>query len=215
MSTDYNTHIFQYAGTITGCISSILFYPIDTYKSRLQASHFSKKGLYKGILPETISNTVSNLIYWSLYQHCRDKNHSPIQSVLLSSIVSNVVDSPLDYIKKHRQLGIQTPSFAWKPFINYCLLNSGYSCVYNVSYMYILSTYMQQERKNLSTLVWCSIVSSTVSYPIDYIRTCSVKKNNIYSFSSFMKGYSVRLLYSTFYSTCYMKCFLFLTGELI
>lgn len=209
-------HIFQYAGTITGCISSILFYPIDTYKSRLQISSFSRKKLYTGLLPETISNTTSNLVYWGLYQYCRNKEYSPLHSVIISSVISNLIDSPLDYIKKHRQLNIPYPSsIKWLSFFKYSVLNSGYSLVYNSMYMYILSKYNQKDRGNWSTLMLCSIVSSTISYPIDYIRTCSIKNNQQYTIPSFLRGYFIRLTYSACYSTFYMKFFLFLTGYVI
>ena len=207
-----NQTIFQYAGTFTGFMTSMLFYPVDTYKSRLQASHSSSLHLYRGIFPEMISNTASNAVYWSLYQYYRNKEYSPIKSVLISSIISNLIDSPLDYLKKHRQLNVAyVPS--WIPLLRYSILNSSYSCVYNCTYMYILSTVSSEKRNELLTLLGCSMISSSISYPIDYMRTCSIKENVNYTLSSFIKGYVIRLAYSTCYSTFYMKCFLLLTGH--
>jgi len=210
---------YQTAGTISGFATSLLFYPLDTYKSRIQSGLYTNKGLYKGCLPELASNTFSSFVYWGVYQTSRNNGYTPVQSVCYSSIISNLIDSPLDYIKKHRQLGY-TISTNPSTFFRYSLLNCGYSLVYNLTYMSILSsTYTQKDKtSHVSTLIGCSAVATTVSYPIDYYRTRVISFPNIQyppvrmGASSFWKGYFARLLYSTTYSTCYMKIFLILTS---
>ncbi len=211
--------IFQTAGTVSGCITSLVFYPLDTYKSRLQLSIPGLNGLYRGCLPELASNTFSNLIYWSVYQTSRNMNYSPIESICYSSIIGNLIDSPLDYIKKHKQLGYATNTltFTSYPFVRYSFLNCAYSLVYNTVYMKMLQSTDIEKRSSLPILIGCSIISSSVSYPVDYMRTYSIQTDSyrIFKWSSFWKGYFARLLYSTVYSTAYMKCFLLFTNHLV
>jgi hypothetical protein len=212
----------ELAGTSAGFISTLFFFPIDTIKSRFQANQYHTSHLFKGITPEMTSNTISSFAYWSIYKYSRNY-YNPVISSVISCTLSNIIDSPLDYIKKQKQLGIQYKfnNFFTKQFMLYSFLNTTYSVVYNVSYMNMLSSTPVEKRNKLITLCTASTISAIISYPIDYYRTIIVfnnKNNNCsnkiqFNSNTFFKGLSIRLLYANLYSPFYMYILLSITGN--
>jgi hypothetical protein len=210
----------ELAGTSAGFISTLFFFPIDTIKSRIQANQYPISSrytnLFKGITPELTSNTISSFAYWSIYKTSRNY-YNPVISSVISCTLSNIIDSPLDYIKKQKQLGIQYKfnNFFTKQFMMYSFLNTTYSVVYNVCYMNMLSSTPVQKRNKIISLCTASTVSAIISYPIDYYRTLIVSKkhNTTISSNTFFKGLFMRLLYANLYSPFYMYILLSITDN--
>jgi len=208
----------EVAGTTAGFLSTLFFFPIDTIKSRIQANQFNKLSrythLFKGITPELTSNTISSFAYWSIYKYSRT-HYDPVISSVLSCTFSNIIDSPLDYIKKQRQLGIQYQfnNFFTKQFLYYSFLNTSYSIIYNITYMKMLSSSPIEKRNHLFTLCMASSISAIISYPVDYYRTLLVQHKKTFDRNTFLKGLSVRLLYANLYSPFYMYILLSITNN--
>jgi len=94
-------------GIISSKIETLVFYPLDTLKSRRQAGIplGSFNSLYKGIKPELLSCAPSSFIYWTTYYKAKEYNLNTSQSALVSCATSNIVDTYFDIRKKRNQLG--------------------------------------------------------------------------------------------------------------
>ena len=197
-------------GIISSVVSTSIFYPLDTIKSRKQAGLPIKNftSLYRGIKPELLSCAPSAFVYWGTYYKAREHNFTTTESAFLSCITSNIFDTPFDIRKKRNQLG---DNFINKGNIyKYCFANVMSSVVYNIFYLNVLKKLKNDYKlNNWFSIVGASSVSSIMSYAFDRWKTSIVYPNKV----SYFKGLGFRLLHANTYSSIYMLIFLKLNGD--
>lgn len=196
-------------GVISGLVSSVIVYPIDTIKTRYQAGKKIEinKQLYNGMSREILSNIPSSFVYWSVYYKCRDQNLSSVQSVIISSILSNITEIPLDIIKKRMQLGENRGNI-----YKYGMYHLSISLVYNMIYIKCLETCKEKYKYgNILSVGISSSISSIISYPFDLWKTNSI----VPSQTKLWKGLGTRIIYGNLYSGIYMNLFLWLNNNRI
>ena len=199
-------------GIISSVISTSIFYPLDTLKSRKQAglSLGTFSSLYKGIKPELLSCAPSAFIYWFTYYNCRDYNLTTTESAFISCITSNVFDTPFDIRKKRNQLGDHLINNG--NIYKYCFANVMSSVVYNLFYLNVLKKLKNDYgMSNGVSIMGASSVSAIMSYPMDRWKTGIVYPTNV----SYFKGLGYRLIHANTYSSAYMLLFLWLNGDKI
>jgi hypothetical protein len=199
-------------GIIASVVSTSIFYPLDTLKSRKQAGLplGSFSSLYKGIKPELISCAPSAFVYWFTYYKCRDYNLTTTESAFVSCITSNVFDTPFDIRKKRNQLGDDLINKG--NIYKYCFANVMSSVVYNLFYLNVLKKLKNDYGyNNMVSIAGASSVSAIMSYPFDRWKTGIVYPNKV----SYFKGLGYRLIHANTYSSIYMLLFLWLNEDKI
>lgn len=199
-------------GIISSVISTSIFYPLDTLKSRKQAGLpiGSFVSLYKGIKPELISCAPSAFVYWGSYYKAREYDLTTTESSFISCITSNVFDTYFDIRKKRNQLGDDLINKG--NIYKYCFANVMSSVVYNLFYLNILKKLKNDYgMSNGVSIMGASSVSAFMSYPFDRYKTKIVYPNKV----SYFKGLGYRLIHANTYSSIYMLLFLRLNGDKI
>ena len=199
-------------GIVSSFVSTSIFYPIDTLKTRRQAFGTFRplkfNSLYKGITPELLSCAPSSFTYWWTYQKCRENNFSTTESSLLSCLTSNLIDTPFDIKKKRYQLN--SFSNLEKVLPKYCLGNVLSSIVYNLFYINTLKKCKEKDGINNYLCITCaSSISAFMSYPFDRWKTNLIMPSKI----TYLKGLGLRLLHANLYSGLYMSIFLWLSNN--
>jgi hypothetical protein len=199
-------------GIIASVVSTSIFYPLDTLKSRKQAGLplGSFGSLYKGIRPELLSCAPSAFVYWGTYKVSRDKKLTTTESAFVSCITSNVFDTYFDIRKKRNQLGDDLINKG--NIYKYCFANVMSSVVYNLFYLNVLKKLKNDYGySNTISIAGASSTSAFMSYWFDRYKTKIVYPNKV----SYFKGLGYRLLHSNMYSGLYMSLFLWLNGDKI
>ena len=196
-------------GIISSIISTSIFYPLDTLKSRKQSGipPGSFTSLYKGIKPELLSCSPSAFVYWGTYYKCRELSLTTTESAFISCITSNVFDTPFDIRKKRNQLGDNLINKG--NIYKYCFANVMSSVVYNLFYLNVLKKLKNDYGySNIVSIAGASTTSAFMSYGFDRYKTKIVYPNKV----SYFKGLGYRLLHANAYSGLYMSLFLWLNG---
>ena len=199
-------------GIISSVISTSIFYPLDTIKSRKQAGLplGTFGSLYKGIKPELLSCAPSAFVYWGTYKLSRDKSLTTTESSFVSCITSNVFDTYFEIRKKRNQLGDNLINKG--NIYKYCVANVMSSVVYNLFYLNVLKKLKNDYGySNGFSIAGASSISAFMSYGFDRWKTGIVYPNKI----SYFKGLGYRLLHANAYSGMYMGIFLWLNGDKI
>jgi len=216
---------YELCGIYSSILTTSIAFPIDTLKSRFQSnfynqgsfinnkqgSKFSLKGLYKGIAYEYASVAPSSFVYWSIYKKCRERQYSDTYSAGLSSIFSNLVDTPFDLYKKNKQLSLNEMTTSKLPISlvsKYFGTNLLCGSIYSIVYMNTLRKLKDETGQGVAMLTSCSL-ATMISYPLDKYKTyllSGVKTN-------FFKGFWLRLLYCNMYSGLYMTLFFYFSGN--
>ena len=199
-------------GIIASVVSTSIFYPLDTLKSRKQAGLplGTFGSLYKGIKPELLSCTPSAFVYWFTYKVSRDYNLTTTESAFISCITSNIFDTPFDIRKKRNQLGDNLINKG--NIYKYCFANVMSSVVYNLFYLNVLKKLKNDYGySNMVSIAGASSISAFMSYPMDRFKTKIVYPNKV----SYFKGLGYRLIHANTYSSIYMLLFLWLNGDKI
>lgn len=204
-----NKNKFIYAGCISTLFSSVIFYPLDTIKSRMQInSSFKLNSLYKGCKYELLAGIPGSIIYWGIYQTCRNKNISIEQSSLLSAIGSSIYETPLDCIKRKQQVFLGKNKVK---IIRYGFATVIQSILYNMIYMKTLEMCKKKDiNKSIGIVSSCSI-SSIFTYWLDVIKSKCITPQFRNSYKPFLQF----ILYKNLYSGLYMHLFLYLTENTI
>ena len=203
-------HTIVYNGLLASSVSTIMCYPIDTIKNKLQTAQLvTSKGLFKGLLPDLIGSVPSTIVFWGVYSEAKSRGLSVFESSVLSGMCSNLVDTPFDLRKKQRQLNSSTLILP-KTMIKFGTVNMIYSMGYNSVYMPLLDYLVNKQGFNKTISIFtCCTVANTLMYPIDRLRTHLVSPTN----TSFLKGLGTRLVYGNLYSGMYMHIFMYLQNN--
>lgn len=203
---------YELCGIYSSMITTSIAFPIDTLKTRFQSnSLLPSKGLYKGIAYEYASVAPSSFVYWSIYKKCRDRQYSDTFSAGLSSVCSNLVDTPFDLYKKKKQLSLDQTQSVKLPtslILKYIGTNLLSGSIYSIVYMNTLRRLKKETNQGVAMLTSCSL-ATMISYPLDKYKTyllSGVKTN-------FFKGFWLRLMYCNLYSGLYMSLFFYFSGN--
>ncbi|CAE8624706.1 unnamed protein product [Polarella glacialis] len=127
------------AGSIAKCVTKLVLYPLDTLKSRTQASthgglnefrHLSSvTGIYRGLAPKLLLYTPYQAVYMAVYVQAREQllagpfpfgPSSPLTFVaagITAEVSASAVRLPMEVVKLRLQLGIYQNSWhAFKDF---------------------------------------------------------------------------------------------------
>ena len=178
-------------GSIAGIISSTICYPLDTIKvisqSRIKHSSiitFYKKngisGFYRGLMLNNIAMGAFYGIFFPLYEY--NKRILPIKNEIilhatssyLSSIAASTIINPIYVMKTVKQVNTSKN-------VGLC---KGLTLTYikNLEVGLQLSLFEYLKKKEYSTLTSSLIakgISTTITYPIDTIRTIRRSGNKI------------------------------------
>jgi len=207
-------------GSISSLLATFCTYPLDTIKTRLQSNLNTTRisnltttqnlNLYKGLRYDMLSVIPSSFSYWYAYSYLRKKEYSIIESACTSSIISSIVDTPLDLYKKKAQLNVLNNSNIFK----YCTMNGLVSLSFNLFYLNVFKNVLEKTDSTFLAITSASLVSGLISYPFDREKTMIVIKNDINNNTikniPFFKGLQFRLLYCFCYSCINMNILLYL-----
>ena len=207
---------YEYAGIISAGISTCVFFPIDQIKVKYQVQnkltlHEFTKGFKGGIRYDLSGALLSGFIYWKTFDFCKQNNYDTNTAILSAVTLSNIVDTPFDWMKRQRQVINIAKDFSKPRYFTYSCINS---YIYNMIYVNIMK---KSDTQSTPWLMFSSMCASCFSYPFDYLRTRVISANSIQSIKQpthhLMKGLITKMCYSTMYSTLYMSIFLYLTKK--
>ncbi len=201
-------------GSISSFISTFLTYPIDTIKSRLQSNIYNtpliNKKLYNGLRYDMFSVIPSSFTYWYSYSYLRKNNYGIIESSCTASILSSIIDTPLDIYKKRVQLNMLNHS----NIINYGCMNILGSFSFNLFYLKLFKTIKEKTNSDILALTSASLCSGLISYPFDRKKTMIIVNNYQNNNQNIYNGLKHRLIYCFLYSLININILLYLNKDI-
>ena len=111
------------AGVIASLVSLWSFYPIDTFKTNVQANTYSSRGLYRGVFAKSLHAASSSFCYFYIYSWISSRRKgtmSPTLRRLILSAVAAMLNTcltlPLDVLSAKQQTASnnETMDQVWK-----------------------------------------------------------------------------------------------------
>ena len=108
--------VYLFAGSLAGFITDIVYFPLDTIKSRMQASFknnqalsFKGVSLYQGISSQIIISAPAAALYFVGFEHTKeilksgtDINHNLVHflGACVAELCSNLLKNPFEIMKQ-------------------------------------------------------------------------------------------------------------------
>ena len=181
------------AGTASGILESIITYPGDTIKTRLQSKQIFRSairlnGIYSGFALKVLTTPITRTLFWGVKSHTSKSCDNEYITSSLAGIAQSVLDAPVDKYKIHRQLGLEHAKAVKIAFRGYytsyavtVVRNTPFAVIY-----YHLSDRIESGLDAIDRACAASI-ASIVTHPLDTIKTV-IQSGNRLMFKDLMKG---------------------------
>tara|TARA_Y100000741_G_C18226701_1_gene548120 strand:+ start:668 stop:1354 length:687 start_codon:yes stop_codon:yes gene_type:complete len=168
---------------IAGLSQTIIGHPLDTIKTRVQYNNSSTlkeikkikniKYLYKGSYYPLIGNSILNSFLFSYHYNINKKIDNHFLTGLSTGIISGLILSPCELIKCKLQMN---KKIKIRENLNKSLFNGMSLCILResigLSLYFGIYEYLQKKKENsLLNGGLCGLISWTLTYPIDIIKT--------------------------------------------
>lgn len=163
-------------------LDCFLFHPLDTIKTRLQTNKFNKfkyNNLYAGLVP-SMCNIIPKITFRLLmFDELNKKfNNAFASGLVLGCAESIFITGPTSFFKNNYQ--ISNVKFKKQNLFKSIPLLTGKLMLSNSLFFGIYKTYKTENYYyNFSLSCFASLISTTITYPIDTVRiNLQTNKNN-------------------------------------
>jgi len=187
-------------GAASGFVQTIIGYPMDTYKTRLQNGIISKRMLWSGIKYPLSSSMFICAGGFGTYNQCKTNGFNNPQSGFISGLVMSPFVFLSDFGKVKRQTGKQINWENIKTQKGLICFSMRESCSFSV-YFYTFNKLKEAGVHPFISGGLSGMISWTSTYPLDVIRNRQLS-SNISMYEALKKG-NIR----AGYSLCMLRAF--------
>lgn len=186
------------SGCLGSCIISILAYPLDTIKTLTHLKKkntiikLSSKQLYKGIKYDLMSEAISSLFFFSVYEKLKE-HKNVAYGAFYGATCCSVIKTPFEYLKVHGQLNIlkNRPKLGVM-FRHYpiTLMKAVPTQIVTFSSVEAMKIFFSKEFPNQTMPLSLTILSGFIAGSLSCIvnNPLDVLKTNVIAHNSFKKG---------------------------
>jgi len=86
-------------GAFSGFVQTIVSHPLDTIKTRIQCNNLHYHGLYKGCMPNLLTNMTQNSMLFSCHSYLYNQSFDHFTSGVVAGSLSSLLINPLELWK--------------------------------------------------------------------------------------------------------------------
>jgi len=181
-------------GVLTASFQTIVGYPLETIKTRLQASSsvFSRRGLYRGCASPFMVQLCVHPMFFGVYRSLREADMSPSVAGAGAGMLGGIMVNPVEVRKTRVQAGLTTipthPGGWWRiGMAATCARDAVGSAVY-------WHVFEGMEGSPIWKGGCAGVMSWIVSYPIDVYKTRQQAPSQTISADKLVLGFVVTII---------------------
>ena len=189
------------AGTVSGMLESIITYPGDTIKTRLQSgqtfrSVIRPSGIYSGFALKVLTTPITRSLFWGIKSHTSKTCDNEYITSSLAGLTQSVLDAPVDKYKIHRQLGLshtEAVRIALRKYAISYLVTATRNVPFATVYYHLSGRI--ESGSNAVDRACAASTAALITHPLDTIKTVIQSENSLTTIGGvrdLMRGAMVR-----------------------